>query len=86
MDWQHSLNDQGHFDDALKMYQQTLQIRVTVFGRDHPQVAVTLANIANVYQAQGLYDKALETYEKSLKIDIKVHGLDHLLVADTYNK
>jgi tetratricopeptide (TPR) repeat protein len=48
-----------------------------VLGKDHPDVATSLHNLALLYQAQGAYDKAQPLYERSLGILEKVLGKDH---------
>ena len=80
------LGEQGKHQAALDNHHEALLVFEATLGCNHPQVAATLVNIANVYQGQGLYDKALETYEKSLKIDIMFHGMDHPVVATTKSK
>ena len=52
-------------------------------GENHPLVAQTHNNMANVYRNQGKYALALEFHEKSLAIKACV-GENHLSVAQTY--
>ncbi len=48
-----------------------------MLGKDHPNVATSLNNLAELYKAQGQYDKAQPLYERSLGILEKVLGKDH---------
>ena len=63
------------------MHQKSLDIKLKVFGPDHPDVAKTYCNIGVVYDGMGDHEKALEFYNKDLDITIKVHGPEHLDVA-----
>ncbi len=44
---------------------------------DHPNVASSLNNLAELYRAQGLYDQAEPLYKRALAIGEKVLGPDH---------
>ena len=45
---------QGKLAEALPLLEKSLAIRKQVLGDDHPKVAESLNNIANLYQAQVL--------------------------------
>jgi hypothetical protein len=47
---------------ALQMYEQSVFIKQKISGRASIDVAITLNNIAMVYESQNNYDKALEYY------------------------
>ena len=72
-------------DQALAIYQRALAIDTTVHGRNHPNVATRLNNIALVLEAKGDYAGALEKYEEALKIVQSFHGQSHPYVAATLN-
>ena len=42
-----------------------LHIYEATVGKDHPSYAVTINNMASVYQKKGEYDRALEMYEEA---------------------
>ena len=68
------------------MHQKSLDIKLKVFGPDHPDLASTYCNMGVVYMEMGDYEKALEYYNKDLEIATRVHGLEHPVAADTlYN-
>ena len=62
-----------------------MEISLSVFGEQHPNVAGGYNNIGLVYSNQGDYSKALEYYEKSLEISLSVFGEQHLDVATSCN-
>ena len=43
---------QGKYDDAESLHKQALTVRRKVFGEEHPDVAQSLNNLAEVYRAQ----------------------------------
>src|SRR5262249_40409409 len=49
------LNQQGIHAHALSCYQQALAMLETSYDRDHPDVAITLHNIANIYSHRREY-------------------------------
>ena len=61
-----------------------MALRLKKLGADHPDVATSYNNIANVYYSQGKYDQALEYLQKALKISLKKLGADHPHVAMYY--
>ncbi len=50
-------------------------------GKDHPDVAASLNNLATLYEAQGKYAAAEPLYKRSLGIWEKALGKDHPDVA-----
>ena len=67
------------------MYERSLEIRKSVYGEHHPDVATSYNNIGLVYDSQGEYSRALEMYERSLEIIKSVYGDNHPKVAASYN-
>jgi CHAT domain-containing protein len=58
-----------------------LAIKEKALGKDHPDVALTLNNLAGVYEAQGKYADAEGLYKRALMIDEKALGAEHPAVA-----
>ena len=56
-----------------------------VRGPDHPSVATSLNNLAELLRAQGYFDEARPLYERSLGIREKSLGPDHPEVATSLN-
>ena len=61
--------------------QARLAIREKALGPDHPDVAQSLNNLAELYQAQGRYAEAEPLYKRALAIREKALGPDHPDVA-----
>ena len=80
------LEQQSKLEEAKQMYNETLQIRLKVFGEDSLQVADIRKDIADVRKMQGQYNEALEMYNGVAKIQERVLGLEHPDVATTYMK
>ena len=68
-----------------RCYKRALAIKEKALGQDHPSVAATLGNLANVYRAQGKYDDAESLSKRALAIYEKTFGADHPDVASTLN-
>jgi tetratricopeptide (TPR) repeat protein len=62
-----------HFVEALK--------EAEAFGEGDPRLALSLNNLAAVYQTQGKYQMAEPLYMRSLDIKTRVLGEDHPDVA-----
>ena len=71
------------YGDAEPLHKRALAIREKALGRDHPDVATTLSDLAVLYQAQGRYANAEPIYKRSLAISEKALGRDHPSVATT---
>jgi hypothetical protein len=76
---------QSKYAEALVEFNVALRVRIAAFGKNHPEVAATRNNIANVYQEQSKYVEALVEYSKALRVTIAAFGKDHPEVAATRN-
>jgi tetratricopeptide (TPR) repeat protein len=79
------LHECGRYGEAESLYQRSLVIREKTFGPEHPDVAWSLNNLAELYRSQGQYGKAELLYQRSLAIREKALGLDHPYVATNLN-
>ena len=59
------------------MYQRALAIEEKALGPEHPDVATSLNNLAELYRDQGKYGEAEPLYQRALAIDEKALGPDH---------
>jgi acetyl-CoA synthetase len=59
-------------------YCRALEIKQKSLGDEHPDVAVILNNMAELYHSQGRYSEAEKKYKRVLKILQKIHGPQHL--------
>eukprot|EP01043_Picozoa_sp_COSAG02_P036972 COSAG02_NODE_2746_length_8108_cov_37.665002_6_plen_91_part_00 len=73
----------GNYDEALRLYDQALKIKMKALGPDHASTATTLNNMAQVHDSQGNYDEALRLYDQALKIKMKALGPDHAATTRT---
>ena len=76
---------QGRYADAEPLYKRALTIREKALGPDHPNVAVSLNNLAGLYQTQGRYAEAEPLYKQSLAINEEALGSDHPNTALSLN-
>src|ERR1700737_1846913 len=60
------LYDAGQYSDAIPVAQQALAIREKALGPDHPDVANSLNNLAELYRKQSRYGDAEPLYQRSL--------------------
>ena len=77
--------DRGDYAKAEPLYQRALAIREKALGPEHPDVARSLNNLANLYHDRGDYAKAEPLYQRALAIREKSLGPEHPDVADSLN-
>jgi len=66
------------------LYQRALAIYEKALGPDHPDVAMTLNNLAITYTDLAQYDQALPLYQRALAIREKALGAEHPDTGDSY--
>jgi tetratricopeptide (TPR) repeat protein len=83
----------GKAGEAIPLAKRALEIRENALSAGHPDIAVSLGNLALLYHAQGrlkeaepLYRRALETYENALpagdpRIAVMLNNLGELYRA-----
>ncbi|MFV0543651.1 MAG: protein kinase domain-containing protein [Marinicella pacifica] len=74
-------HDRGAFDQALKLYQQALDLTIQNSGKNSEEYAVRLNNLGYLYEDLGEYQKAIGMYRESIQIRKKLLGEDSLSVA-----
>ena len=62
---------------AAELLKKSLALREKALGSDHPDVAITLHNLANVYHSAGKYDDAEPFYLRSIAIREAKLGPSH---------
>jgi tetratricopeptide (TPR) repeat protein len=75
----------GPYGDAHSFYLRAMAIQEKVLGTQHPEVAVTLNNLAVLYDTQGRYSQAETLYLRALAIDEAALGGEHAVVAIDLN-
>ncbi|MBD2354903.1 tetratricopeptide repeat protein [Tolypothrix sp. FACHB-123] len=76
---------QGKYSEAIPLAERALAIREKLLGKEHPDVATSLNNLAVLYESQGNYAKAEPLHLRSLAIREKVLGKEHPNVAESLN-
>ena len=74
------------YDLALLMYEQGLKIEQIVLPPNHPNLAVTLSNLAQIHQMLGNLPQSWQLYEQAYEIQIRSSssaGTSDLSVANT---
>ncbi|BBD62071.1 peptidase-like protein [Nostoc sp. HK-01] len=79
------LYKEGKYSTAIPLAKQALDIREKVLGKEHPLVATSLNNLAELYRIQGEYQQAEPLYQRSLAIREKILGKEHPDVATSLN-
>jgi tetratricopeptide (TPR) repeat protein len=70
---------------ALEYYEQALALREAALGKEHPDVAASCNNCANILVRVGRHEDAVRYYERALVIRRKSLGEGHASVAATIN-
>ena len=76
-----TLYQQGRHSEAANVAEEALAVAEKTFDPDHPDVAISLDNLAMVYQAQGRYSEAESLHKRALGIYEKALRPDHPHVA-----
>ncbi|KAF0112766.1 MAG: Tfp pilus assembly protein PilF [Rhodospirillaceae bacterium] len=79
------LYKQGQYAEAISLARRSLALREKILGTEHPDVAQSLNNLAELYRVQGLYPQAEPLSKRSLAIKEKTLGPEHLGVAISLN-
>ena len=69
------------YDAALPLFEQALAFDEQVFGADHPELAIDVANLARVQEARGDYEQALALAQRAVDITERALGPDHPYVG-----
>ena len=77
------LYSSGDYTQGVKIAKRALQVAQQNDGPDHPNVALSLSNLAELYEAQKEYAKAEPLYKRSLEILEKEFGQDSPFLVPT---
>jgi len=75
----------GEHETAIAAFEQALKILERKRGKNHPDVATALNNLALLHYSRGRYDAAEPLYQRALSIDESTLGADHPGVATDLN-
>lgn len=70
---------------ATPLAQRVLALRENILGPNHPEVATSLNNLAELYRQQGDLSKTIPLYQRALTIYEQTLGPNHALVAVNLN-
>jgi tetratricopeptide (TPR) repeat protein len=76
-----SLSEAGDYAAAKPVLEKSLAISEGVHGKDHPEVATSLSNLAGLHLATGEVAEAERLFRRAMEIDKKVLGENNLKVA-----
>ncbi|MEK6589626.1 MAG: tetratricopeptide repeat-containing protein, partial [Nitrospinota bacterium] len=79
------LYGQGRYEEAISYAKRALEIVEKILGREHPDVATSLNNLAELYVSTGRYAEAEPLHKRSLAISEKALGREHPDVAKGLN-
>ncbi|MEH2465747.1 tetratricopeptide repeat protein [Nostoc sp.] len=76
---------QGLYDQALPWYEECLEVSKKRLGEEHPDIALSLNNLALLYYSQGKYNEAEPLYLQALELSQRLLGEEHPDVALSFN-
>lgn len=76
---------EGNYTDAINLAERTLAIAQKILGKEHPELATSLENLAILYQVQGNYQQVEPLLQRALVILEKVRGKEHPEIARILN-
>ncbi|MBU1558141.1 tetratricopeptide repeat protein, partial [Patescibacteria group bacterium] len=79
------LYQEGKYDEAIHLAKKALELLEKALGPDHPDVAISLNNLAALYRSKADYTRAEPLYVRALAIREKALGPDHPDVATSLN-
>jgi CHAT domain-containing protein/Tfp pilus assembly protein PilF len=79
------LDQEGKFNEAIPLQEKVLAWTEKIYGPDHHKTAISLDNLADLYESQGAYAKAEPLYLRALSIEEKALGPDHPETATSLN-
>ena len=79
------LRNGGKYDTALPLAERALAIREKALGPDHPDVALSLFNLAWLAKVKQDFAQAEALYKRALDIQERALGPDHRAVTTTLN-
>jgi tetratricopeptide (TPR) repeat protein len=80
-----ALYRQGQYSEAIPIAEKVLSIREKALGPEHPDLATSLNNLAELYEALGDYARAEPLFKRSLAIREKALGPEHPHTAQSLN-
>jgi eukaryotic-like serine/threonine-protein kinase len=79
-----SLQEVARYDEARKVVDRSLAIRVKAYGEIHPDVAGSYYQLGVLLDTRGQPELALGMFQKALAIQQQVYPADHPQIAATF--
>jgi tetratricopeptide (TPR) repeat protein len=79
------LHDTGQYDAAIEVAEEALKAATEIYGPNNSQTAISMNNLAAIYQGQGRLPEAEELYKKAMVIWEKSAGKNSYEVASCLN-
>ena len=76
---------EANYPAAIELANEALVIREKILGPEHPDTALSLNNLALLYDSQANYPAAVPLYQRALKINEKILGPEHPDTASSLN-
>jgi CHAT domain-containing protein len=76
---------QGRYQQAEELHLETLRLRKSLIGEEHPQIANSLSNLGELYFSLGRYEEAQQKYVETLAMRKRLLGDEHPDVAFSLN-
>jgi hypothetical protein len=71
-------DDQGRFNEALRLYAEILPLKKNSLGPNHPDTLSTMNNLAQAYRHTGRGSEAVTLHEQTLALRKTTLGPEHL--------
>lgn len=71
------------YDEALKYYEESLQIGLDLFGKETKETARTRNNLGLLYNKMEEYDKAIKYLKESNSIEKEIYGPKNINVVES---
>ena len=75
----------GLYEQATPLLEKALSIRQQIFGNEHPKVAESMSNLAELTYFKCDYKAAEPLLRESLEMNRKLFGDEHIAVASSLN-
>ena len=72
---------ESHLDEANRIFEKVLKIRIRVYGEDSEPVADTLISMGTFLMERGKISDAVQRMEQAIEILTRVRGKDHQKIA-----
>ncbi|MBF8305398.1 MAG: Tetratricopeptide 1 repeat-containing protein [Acidobacteria bacterium] len=69
----------GRYAEGVPVAQEALRIAEQVYGAEHPTVAESLNNLAEMQRMLGRFDDARPLYDRALRMNEKSSGPENIL-------